>query len=110
MSGAATMVRMPWLSLEGLRPGRAARVGMSCCRRLRTRRSGMGTSRRPKISVRWRRKGTLRAGTGNQLTRSPNNGREASTRDPSVDLTDPSVEPKDAELDALMQSICDDVV
>ena len=29
---------------------------------------------------------------------------------PRVDLTDPSVEPTDAELDALMQSMCDDVV
>ena len=29
---------------------------------------------------------------------------------PRVDLTDPSVEPTDAELDALMQSMCDEVV
>ena len=29
---------------------------------------------------------------------------------PRVDLTDPSVEPTDAELEALMQSMCEDVV
>lgn len=29
---------------------------------------------------------------------------------PRVDLTDPSVEPTDAELEALMQAMCDDVV
>ena len=29
---------------------------------------------------------------------------------PRVDLTDPSVEPTDAELAALMQAMCDDVV